>query len=235
MLIGIIGSNGFVGSSLVEYLTEKGYNVISIDRVNYNSIKNKELDFDVLINCSGNSNKRIAEQNPSFSLNATVKTIYDIAKDFKTKKYIYISSIDTEIPSVYGEHKIFAEQAIQRLYQFQTSLRCGAIIGKNAKKGLVYDISHEQPIYLTSDSTLQLLDIKELALFITLLFNMPHWNWNFYCWSPDNITPDEVGKILGKEVKYHKNLEYQNYIYQTDYYYKFQTCEKALQSYKEEL
>jgi len=82
MIIGVLGGEGFVGSSLAEALEEE-HRVLSITRENYTKIKKMNLIFDIFINCAGNASKRKANKYPIESLKATVESVYQAEEDFQ--------------------------------------------------------------------------------------------------------------------------------------------------------
>jgi len=234
MIIGILGSNGVVGSSLVKNLSENN-KIVEITRKNYDKIKKLHLIFDVLINANGNASKRLATKNPLEDLELSVASVYDYLADFECKRYIYISSIDILYESTYGLHKQFAESIVTLNYNDYTCLRLGAVIGKKAKKGLTFDIANLKEVGVSADSRLQLVHVNDIAEIIKVLFTLGEWEAHYNCWSPDNISPDEISEALGKPIKYGNDLRKQ--IYNEDSrssIYQFKTCLEALETLKEE-
>ena len=62
MKIGLLGSNGFVGSEIKRSLLAKKYNFKSIHRLNFK--KYIKYNFDIVINCSMPSKRFWAKKNP---------------------------------------------------------------------------------------------------------------------------------------------------------------------------
>jgi nucleoside-diphosphate-sugar epimerase len=215
MKIGVIGANGFIGSSLVDniksqYLTE------SITKENYKSYKN--IVFDIIINANGNSIKYWANKNPLKDFKKSVESVYKSLYDFKYKKYIYISSIDAEnIKTTYGFHKYLAEEIIKTYCSNFSIIRLPYVIGKNATKGVVYDIINGNKIYLTKDSTLMLMDVKEFTTKLKELIEQNKLQKLEKFYPSNNISINEMGKILNLSINYDVNLRDEYYFYPGDY------------------
>ena len=62
MKIGLLGSNGFVGSEIKKSLLAKKYKFKSIHRLNFK--KYIKYKFDIVINCSMPSKRFWAKKNP---------------------------------------------------------------------------------------------------------------------------------------------------------------------------
>lgn len=188
MLIAVLGGRGMLGSDLVKFFGEH-YNIIAIDKGNYNQYLGK--NFDVLINANGNSRKFWADQNPPLDFEASTISVYKSLFDFKFKKYIHISSsylyehypslkispqnafeekkINIKKLSPYSLHKYLSEQLVKKYAPDYLILRCSMIIGNNAKKGPMFDILNDQPLFITLSSKLQMITTKEIANAISFL------------------------------------------------------------------
>ena len=98
-MIFLIGANGFFGSAFSSYLRKKNINHKKITKKNYENFVNKKCD--ILINCSTNSKKYIAEKFPAKDFILTPINVLNSIRDFKFKIYLLISTGD-----VYGTHNI---------------------------------------------------------------------------------------------------------------------------------
>lgn len=214
--IGIIGANGFVGSNIYNYLLSKSYNVISITSENMGGLKH--IKYDVLINAGGNSKKYLAETEPEkdFQKNV-VDTLYYIV-NYNFKKYIHISSIDVENPvTKYGIHKKIAESLI-KMYLFDEKyaiIRCSSILGKDMKKGVVYDILNNKPLRVSKQSRLQFYSMTSLNEVIYGIIKENKYN-EFSCYGVGNVSVKELGEILKKKLTFNNGVEFQNYNFQSD-------------------
>jgi nucleoside-diphosphate-sugar epimerase len=214
--IGIIGADGFIGSELFKSLPSLNRLVIGITKENYQD--HCDVTFDFLINANGNSNKYWANTHVEEDFIKSVKSVYNSFIDLKYKKYIYISSIDAEnYITIYGYHKFIAEKLVSIYCQDYSIIRLPAVIGKNAKKGVVYDILNYNTIYLTKDSTLMLIDINEVTSLIKEFIENKKSSFLERFYPCNNITIDEISNILGIVVKYHNDLRKETYDYSGTY------------------
>jgi len=215
MTIGIIGANGFIGSTLVKTMKLQ-HSVTSIIRENYKSHKNDE--FDIIINANGNSHKYWGNLNHLEDFDKSVMSVYKTLYDFKYKKYVYISSIDAEeIKTPYGLHKYLAEQLIQFHCKDYSIIRIPGIIGKDASKGVIYDILNGNNIFLTSDSTMMLMDVNTVAKNLERLIETNKLKKLEKFYPSENISVEEISNVLKIPAKYGDELRKEYFNYKGDY------------------
>lgn len=166
MKIAILGL-GFVGSKVLKRLSEK-HEVTGITRANYESLKGTE--YDVFINCAGNSKKYLAEKDPKWDFEQNCTATFDTLYDFKFKRYVHLSTLDVYRESVYAQNKCIAE-AILTSYQKQLDydliiIRSSFITGKDKDKGIIYDIQHEKTLGISKESKFQIITANGIINFI---------------------------------------------------------------------
>jgi len=206
--IGIIGGDGFIGSNIGRILGG-----VSITRNNYDT--HKETEFDVLINANGNSKKYWANKNPIEDFDMSVMSVYKSLFDFKYKKYVYISSVDVEeVKTHYGFHKYLAEEIVKRHCKDYSVVRVPLVIGTGCTKGVVNDILNGDEVYLTSCSTLMIVDIKEVIARLELNLWRDELGELERFYPSRNIAVHKIGYLLGKDIKYADDLRYERYDYQ---------------------
>lgn len=220
MKIGIIGSNGFVGSAIADVL--KSHLVVYITKEKYDFLKNTV--FDVIINANGNSRKYWGNSHPEEDFEKSVTSVFKSIYDFHYSKYIFISSIDAEIPNCsYGFNKFLAEEIVRFHCKDFSIIRLPNVIGKNATKGPVFDIINRNKIYLTNNSTLMLMDVNEISINLKNLLETNKLQKLETFYPSENITIKQIGEILNIPIKYADDLrsEYFNYTgkYNTSAYY----------------
>lgn len=173
----IIGSEGFIGKYCVNHFMSlnhevHGIDVCDISGPNYHYLKKTSetdfyvslltIEFDVVINCAGNSNVPISFNNPvfDFELNSyeTIKILNAIKNCSKPTKYLHLSSAAVygnpqAIPimensrlspvSPYGYHKMIAEHICM---EFVTNFNCNvsivrpfSVYGPGLKKQMFWD------------------------------------------------------------------------------------------------
>jgi dTDP-4-dehydrorhamnose reductase len=205
MKIAVLGAKGFVGSAICREL-----DAIAITRDNYPDFVSES--FDVLINADGNSSKWQANDCPVYDFETNVKSVYDSIFDFYFHKYIYISSYDAHKDNSYGLHKKLAEVIIKHYTDF-IILRCPIIIGKNAKKGFLYDALHDIPLYVDKDSEYQVITNTEIAKIIKVLIDKKIANKGFYVGSTDSIRVGDLSVLLDRKIEYRDDANYENYVW----------------------
>lgn len=168
MKIGIIGSNGFLGSVLYSEFVKHFDNVIGITRKNY---KNCLGVYDVIINANGNSKKYWANNNALKDFDASVTSVYKSMFDFPCGLYIFISSADVYNQSVYGFNKSLAEEIVRKHQRDSIVLRCSAIVGKGLKKGIIYDAINGFDLFVTKNSCVQFISANDISAIINKLLN----------------------------------------------------------------
>ena len=175
-MVGIIGSDGFLGS----YLHKNIKDSIGINKHNYDDYKSE--NFHTLINANGNSRMYWANNNIIEDFNKSTTSVYKSINDFKFEKYIYISSetvydsinmkekdiINTSTLTPYGFHKYLSEQLIKKYCNDYLILRCSALLGENLKKGVIYDIINNVPLYLNEYSKIQFINISEILNIVNI-------------------------------------------------------------------
>lgn len=212
MKIGVIGGNGFIGNSVLEIFANN-HEVCNINKKTYELYNDHQ--FDVIIDINGNSNKHWGNNNPVEDFERSVLSVFKSIHKFIFKKYIYISSIDVEIPikSSYGFNKYIAEKLIRFHCKNYSIVRIPAVIGKNAVKGIVYDILNENIIFLSKNSTLMLIEVNEIGSILKTLLENNQLKKLERLYPKNNITIEEIGNILKIPVNYNNDLrsEYFNH------------------------
>lgn len=137
--------------------------------------------FDVVINANGNASRFRAEQDPWFDFEASLVSVYRSLFDFEYERYVFLSTVDVYndtgssectreeavIDSLalgaYGFHKRQAELCVMRTCPRFLVLRLGQMIGSGLKKGPVYDIMNDQPLWIDSTSRLPFMNTTNVG------------------------------------------------------------------------
>lgn len=175
-----------LGSDLVRYFRDY-FQITAINKENYDVHIGKS--FDVLINANGNSKRFWANKNPQDDFLASTVSVYQSIFDFPCDTYIYISSpdvyehhtspdytkesqeIDPKNLQPYGFNKYLAELIIKKHKKKFLILRSSMMLGLGLKKGPFYDIVHGNPLFITSETRLQLITTHALAEIIKILLD----------------------------------------------------------------
>lgn len=184
--LAVIGGQGMLGSDLVRYLSQS-FSITSISRENYSQFINHS--FDLVVNANGNSKRFWAIKNPLEDFTASTVSVYKSILDFKFNTYIYISSNDVyvdhsnraftsenQVPdssklSSYGLHKYLCERIIENHCKSYIILRASMLLGRNLKKGPIYDIINNNPLFISKASRLQMISTKEVANVVKFLID----------------------------------------------------------------
>jgi nucleoside-diphosphate-sugar epimerase len=129
-MIGITGASGFVGTNLIDYLSQYNLNVKAISRDALNSNSLNLNDYDTIIHLAGKAHdlKSISDPDEYYKINfGLTKKLYDAFLTSGTQKFIFISSVkavadhldtvlsEDQIPDPktdYGKSKLIAEDYI---------------------------------------------------------------------------------------------------------------------------
>lgn len=210
-MIGIIGGNGFIGSHLIECLDG-----ININRDNYDSCK--EIEFDIIINANGNSKKYWGDAHPFKDFDLSVLSVYKSLSDFKYNKYVYLSSVAAETrDSPYGVNKYLAEEIIKGYCSDYSVVRLPLVIGDGSVKGLVNDVLNGDIVYLTSRSRLMVIDAEEVAMQLYLSLQIGDLKKLERFYPSENITVEEIGSVLDRDIRYAEVLRDEYYDYTGDF------------------
>ena len=185
----VVGGTGLIGSAVCAALARRGDDVVSVDSRNYAQHAGAEAD--VLVNCNGNSYRFKAAQNPQWDFEASVLSVERTLFDFRVQRYVFISTIDVyndiSDPSrnhegavidparlhPYGFHKWLAERLVERFAKQPLILRTGTAIGAGVRKGPLYDLIRREPLHMSPDSELSLIDVETIAAAIVQFISEP--------------------------------------------------------------
>jgi dTDP-4-dehydrorhamnose reductase len=224
--IAIIGANGMLGSDLVTYLS-KYFAVTSISKENYTTHIQK--GFDIVINANGNSKRFWANQHIVDDFNLSTYSVYKSIFDFPAKLYIYISSsdvykdhssthttkedqnIDSSSLSPYGFHKYLSELIVKKNCKRYLIFRCSMMLGKTLRKGPIYDILQKNPLFITKESTLQMITTEEIANCIQSLITKEIYQETVNMGGKGTVSFTKIENFVSLPVTYSKNAEKQKY------------------------
>ena len=166
MKIGLLGSNGFVGSEIKKELINKKYNFKSIHRLNFEKYTNYK--FDMVINCSMPSRRFWAKQNPKKDYIETVKKTSFFLKNYKFKKFIHISTVSArcENNTIYGKNKKNSEKLVKNNNNKNLIIRLGPMFGKSLNKGVLIDMLNSKTVFINGKSKYSFTNIKWIANWI---------------------------------------------------------------------
>jgi hypothetical protein len=136
-MIGIIGSNGLVGS----YLKEVVNYTHEFNSDNINDIGN--YAFNTMYIAAPSGNRITANTDPEKDLASTQLLIENLRRT-SIDTVILIGTVDSVLRNhlPYGRHRLWLEEQIMYYFENSYVLRLGALIHKNIKKNVLYDLKH---------------------------------------------------------------------------------------------
>lgn len=190
----VTGANSGLGKFLADNLP----GCFALTRKNN---KIPKIDYDLIIHSAFNTKEKI---NKYKILQDNIFFTNELC-DLKTKKFVYISTIDV-YNSEKNEYNIIKELAesivVNRKDNFLI-LRCSAMIGSDMRKNnLLKIIQDKNPILsLTKDSTFNIIRHQQILKIIIDSYNKDLID-TFDVVSSTNITLEEVSKLCNKKCAY---------------------------------
>ena len=165
MFISIIGPKGLIGKSLVNYFNKKQFNILKVGRsFKFNEINKK---YKLIIHAANSGKKFEANQNPIIDYENSVKLTSKIAKTFKNRKIILISTISSRSENnIYSKNRKLCENIILKSSKKNIVFRLPIILNTKSKRGILYDILKDKKIYLKRDSLINPVTIDEICHYL---------------------------------------------------------------------
>lgn len=193
--IGVLGSNGFVGSNVCV-----GLQAIPVPRSSSSS------HFDVLVNCAGTSKRYLAERDPDADWNSC-REILKLIDDLKFDRLVHISSIDAQYcKGIYGKHKLIMDRVLLAKHP-TIVIRLAGLVGKGLKKNAVFDIANDRKVWATADSVFNYINIACLAPLIDTCIDRWDVNPIINFAADGNITLERVCQLLHKSPQFGEEKE----------------------------
>lgn len=158
-MIGVIGFNGFVGSSVLEAL--KSEDVVLIDRSNINLCSSD--NYSTLFICAGEARKWFVNSNVKEATSNMVD-LYKSISCYRASQVVYFSSIDVYNKDLtindgystepYGVTKLVLEELISKTFENCVIVRLGALFGKGLKKNFLFDLLNKRHEWIEKQSPL---------------------------------------------------------------------------------
>lgn len=215
--VAVIGARGFVGSAFVETLSgKKGLSVHPVGREDYDTQRGRR--FDIVVDCSANSRKYLADEQPAQDFERSVTQRLRTLSDFGAGLHVHISSVDVysdlsspdstredaildaSRSSRYGFHKWLAELLVRHDSPQWLIVRLAGMVGRGLRKNPVYDVLHGEPLRIHPDSRYQFLDTHDVAEIAWRLVERGFTNEVFNVCGDGLITPREVAALAGRRL-----------------------------------
>ncbi len=153
MKIGVIGSNGFVGSELYKVFIDNLKNqVIGITRSEFDSWRIRRAKYDFLIHVANPARRLRAENDPTRDYLETVDKTDMILNEFRFSRLLLISSLScrTQPNSIYGRHRLECERMV--VASGGSVVRLGPMYAGHRNGTTLEDIIHGRPVFFSEDT-----------------------------------------------------------------------------------
>jgi nucleoside-diphosphate-sugar epimerase len=213
----VLGGTGLIGSAVAAWLGERGHRVTSVNSAGYAAAVGASAD--ALINCNGNTYRYKANQDPKWDFDASVQSVARSLFDFQVQTYVYISTIDVynalddrqrnhesaEIDSrrldSYGFHKWLAERLVERYARKRAIIfRTGTAVGPGLKKGPLFDVLQQRPLFMSAESRLSLVHTADVARAVEQAVFDPEVTGVYNVTGSGSVAVRELGEIAALPV-----------------------------------
>ena len=165
MLLSIIGPKGLVGKELVKNFNKKGIKILKVGRsFKFSKIKKK---YKIIIHAANSGKKFEGNKNPEIDYQNSVKLTKKIAKTFKDRKIILISTISCRTENnIYSKNRKLCESIILKSSKKNIIFRLPVIFNTKFKKGILYDLLKNKKIYLNKKTIINPVTIDQICNYI---------------------------------------------------------------------
>lgn len=153
LVVGVIGARGYVGSQLVQVGSSYFSNYELISVIRQDDFKEKLKNCDVIIHSANTGERYFANNNPQNDYEKTVEQSRVFFNTFPQKKWVLISTLSARTQShhPYGKHRLDVETLFLTESQ-NLVIRLGPMYGGVKKKGVLYDVLENRPLYVGPNS-----------------------------------------------------------------------------------
>ncbi len=165
MFIAIIGPKGLIGNKILNYFKRNGIKILKVGRkFKFNKIDKK---YKIIIHAANSGKKFEANKFPKLDYKNSVTLTDKIAKLFKNRKLILISTISCRTESnFYSRHRKLCENIILKSSKKNIIFRLPLIFNTKLKRGILYDLITNKKIYLNKNSFINPVTIDEICSYI---------------------------------------------------------------------
>ena len=201
MFISIIGPKGLIGKQLVKNFNKKGIKILKVGKnFRFSKIEKK---YKVIIHAANSGKKFEAKKNPKLDYENSVKLTSKIAKTFKDRKIILISTISCRTENnVYSKNRKLCEKIILKSSKKNIIFRLPLILNTKFQRGILYDLLKNKKIYSNKNSIVNPVTIDQICYYI--FKNLNSKKKIHEIGSYENIKLFELAKIINSKSKFIK-------------------------------
>ncbi len=159
MKVAVIGSNGYVGSSIASSIeNDDRYQLIKV--VRGDDVESKLQAADIVIHAANPARRFKAESDPLHDFTETADKTFQMLSLAKKKKFLLISSLScrTQLNINYGRNRRFCE--LLALAQNAVVIRLGPMFGGARKQDTLHDLLADKPIYVAPGTKYAYANVK---------------------------------------------------------------------------
>jgi len=201
MFIAIIGPKGLIGKQLVKNFNKKGIKILKVGK----SFKFRKIEkkYRIIIHAANSGKKFEAKKNPKNDYENSVKLTNKIAKVFKDRKIILISTISCRTENnVYSKNRKLCENIVLKSSKKNIIFRLSVIFNTKSKRGILYDLLKNKNIYSNKNSIINPVTIDQICYYI--FKNLNSKKRIHEIGSYDNIKLYELAKLINSKSKFIK-------------------------------
>lgn len=221
-MIFIVGGDGLTGSAIVNYVKRNCLEYQIIRRENANDFIGRECE--ILIYANGNAFKYKAQEDPFFDFKASLESVSFYVHKIKFKKFIHLSTvdvysnladmdfnkedsvIDSSFLSIYGFHKILAENYVIKFASDYLIFRLSALVGDGLQKNPIFDFLHKnKKVLINENSELNVIHTNFIAEVIFNIIGKNIKNEIFNLCANDSIKIKDIKNIVAFDSEYEIN------------------------------
>ena len=210
MNIAVIGSEGYVGSSLLRTLMGlSDANVQAISRNNFQQFSKvgTKHSFDLIVYAASPAGRLRAESQPEWDFQETVKKSQWFLKNYRFGLIILISTVSVSLApkSTYALHRKVVEEEV--LDAGGNVVRLGPLYGGKKRISTLQEIVESRPVFFSSETRYSYTNVNSVSEYLSNhLYSLPKLQEIGVC---DSISLGEIAKSINSSSVFGAKLDHQ--------------------------
>lgn len=210
MNIAVVGSRGYVGTSLLKSFSELPFaKITSVTRDNFQQFSKSQFNksFDVLIYAASPAGRLRAENDPSWDYQETVCKSKWFLDNYRFGLVILISTISVSLApmSKYGLHRKEVEERV--IGVGGRVVRLGPLYGGKPRNSTLQEIVDNKQVFFSSKTKYSYTNVNLVSKYLSEHFyNLPTIQEVGVC---DSISLEEIANDIDSSSKFGDKLDHQ--------------------------